>query len=400
MLTYLIHKNFQILSQDYVCEGKVKIGIVCYPTVGGSGILATELGHELAKNGHEVHFITYAIPFRLRLEEENIYFHEVTINQYDLFQYPDYALTLAVKIASVAQSHDLDILHVHYAIPHATSAYLAKQILDTKGRPAVITTLHGTDITLVGADPAYYQIVKFSIEHSCAVTAVSHSLREHTQEYFCIKSPIEVIHNFFTPKSEYFNDKPHRSHYVKDNEKLLVHASNYRPLKRVGDVLKIFVEVKKEVPCKLLLIGSGPDLGSVRNEVNELNLNDEVFFLGATREADSYIASGDLFLLPSEQESFGLVALESMAYGIPVVASNVGGLPEVIEDGISGILAPCGDVQAMAEKAIQILTDEKAYSSMSEAAGTRAKEKFSAETIVPQYEELYRRVIECSAKKS
>lgn len=373
--------------------GKLKIGIVCYPTVGGSGILATELGHELAKRGHEVHFITYATPFRLRLEEENIYFHEVEINQYDLFQYPDYTLILAVMIASVAENHDLDILHVHYAIPHATSAFLAKKILGRVKRPAVITTLHGTDITLVGMDPSYYKIVKFSIQQSCGVTAVSQNLKDHTNDYFCIDCPIEVIYNFYIPKKEYLGCKPFRGHYVKGEEKLLVHASNFRFVKRVGDVLKIFLEVKKTVPSKLLLIGSGPDLGAIRREVKERELCEEVFFLGTTQNVEGYIASADLLLLPSEQESFGLVALESMAYGVPVIASNVGGLPEVIENGLSGMLSPCGDIASMAENAIRLLKDELLYEKISQRAREVAAKKFSADLIIPQYEEFYRRIL-------
>lgn len=368
----------------------MKIGIVCYPTIGGSGVIATELGHELAKRGHEVHFITYDIPFRLRIEEENIYFHEVEINQYDLFQYPDYALTLAVKIASVVECYDLDILHVHYAIPHATSAYLAKKIIGDKKKPAVITTLHGTDITLVGMHPSYFEIVKFSIEHSDAVSAVSRSLRDHTQEVFSLKVPIRVIYNFYTAKKSFLTNKPHHATYVSEGEKLIVHASNYRPVKRVDDVINIFLKVREKVPSKLLLIGSGPDLGQVRKRVNDCNLCNDVFFLGATREVDEYIASGDLFLLPSEQESFGLVALESMAYGIPVVASDVGGLPEVIENGVTGFLAPCGDVSAMAEMAVNALTDDELYRRVSHAARKRVEEKFNTNEIVSQYEELYR----------
>lgn len=371
----------------------MRIGIVCYPTVGGSGVVATELGHELAKRGHEVHFITYALPFRLRLEEENIYFHEVEINQYDLFQYPDYALTLAVKIASVAECHRLDILHVHYAIPHATSAYLAKQILEAQGCPlSVVTTLHGTDITLVGIDRAYYQVVKFSIEKSDAVTAVSENLRTHTAEAFEIKRPIELIYNFFIPKEQYMSKRPCREEFVSEGEKLIVHASNYRPVKRVIDVIHVFERVRKKVPSKLLLLGTGPELDGVRRYVQKQGLEGVVHFLGVTREVDPYIASGDLFLLPSEQESFGLVALESMSYGVPVVASTAGGLPEVVEDGICGYLSPCGDISGMAEGALKLLTDEALYRSMSEKSKERANNYFSAEKIVSQYESLYERL--------
>jgi N-acetyl-alpha-D-glucosaminyl L-malate synthase BshA len=281
----------------------VNIGIVCYPTIGGSGVVATELGHELASRGHKVHFITYEIPFRLRIEDENIFFHEVEINQYDLFRYPDYALTLAVKIANIAQQYDLDILHVHYAIPHATSAYLAKKILGTT-KPKIITTLHGTDITLVGRDPAYFQIVKFSIEQSCGVTAVSKNLCEQTHKYFGICRPIEVIYNFFIPKPEIIKKKHMRGHFVRDDEKLLLHSSNYRSVKRVEDVVKIFIEVRKKIKCKLLFLGGGSGLTQIKDMVRELDLVNDVFFLGKNRKIDSYVSSSDLFLLPSEQESF------------------------------------------------------------------------------------------------
>jgi N-acetyl-alpha-D-glucosaminyl L-malate synthase BshA len=373
----------------------MKIGIVCYPSLGGSGIMATELGHELSFRGHEVHFITYEIPFRLQLEHNNIFFHEVEINQYDLFKYPDYALTLAVKIATVAQRYNLDILHVHYAIPHATSAYLANQILGTK-KPRVITTLHGTDITLVGRDPAYFQIVKFSIEKSCGVTCVSKNLCEQTHKYFKIQRPIEVIYNFFIPHSEIIGTKPMRSQFVEKDEKLLIHSSNYRSVKRVDDVVRIFLEVRKQVKCKLLFLGTGNGLEELRGMVKELNLEKEVYFLGKSRDVDSYVSSADLFLLPSAQESFGLAALEAMSYGIPIIATNVGGLPELIEDGKTGFLSPLGDVEGMARNAIRLLTDPHLYSEMSFAAIQTAQQKFSVEKILPQYEAYYERILhEC-----
>lgn len=371
----------------------MKIGIVCYPTIGGSGVLATELGHELAVRGHEIHFITYEIPFRLRLENPNIYFHEVEINQYDLFKYPDYALTLAVKIAHVAKHFNLDILHVHYAIPHATSAYLAKQILGTQ-KPVVITTLHGTDITLVGRDPAYYQIVKFSIERSCGVTAVSKNLRDQTCAYFGICSPpIEVIYNFFIPRSHLVGKKPIRHQFVKDDEKLLLHTSNFRSVKRADDVVRIFLEVRKKIPCKLLFVGSGAGLEGIHEMIEEQKLRDEIFFVGSSRYIDSYVASADLFLLPSEQESFGLAALEAMAYGVPVVATNVGGLPELIEHGVTGYLAPKGDVKQMSDYALQLLSDQSLYQKVSDAAKKSAHHNFCADKIVSQYEEYYRKAL-------
>ena len=355
--------------------------------------MATELGHELAMRGHEVHFITYEIPFRLRLEEQNIYFHEVEINQYELFKYPDYALTLAVEIAAVAKRHDLDILHVHYAIPHATSAYLAKQILGRK-KPVVITTLHGTDITLVGRDPAYFQMVKFSIEKSCGVTAVSQSLAEQTHRYFGISKPIEVIYNFFIPKPELVGKKPLHCHFAVNGEKLLLHSSNFRPVKRPEDVVLIFKEVHKHIKSKLLFLGVGKGIEEVRRLVEKEGLTEDVYFWGTSRNIDPYMASADLFLLPSAQESFGLAALEAMSYGVPVIASDVGGLPELIEHGKTGYLAPVGDVQQMAAYAVQILSDREAYHKMSEAAQKCACEKFCTFHIIPQYEAYYQKVLE------
>lgn len=370
----------------------MRIGIVCYPTLGGSGILATELGHELALRGHEVHFITYAIPFRLRLEEKNIFFHEVEINQYDLFKYPDYALTLAVKIAAVAKQCKLDILHVHYAVPHATSAFLAKQIINQK-IPKVITTLHGTDITLVGKDPAYYEIVKFSIERSDGVTCVSEQLKNETCRHFHTCCQVDVIYNFFIPKKELFHRKPFKKVFVEEDEFLLLHASNFRNVKRPQDLIKIFVEMQKYVRVKLLLLGSGPGLELIRKMAQELNVFDKILIMGNSSDIDPYIASADLFLLPSEQESFGLVALEAMAYGIPVIASNAGGLPEVVKDGETGFLSPVGDVQKMAQDGVKLLTHPELYDKFSKAAKHRAETLFSAEKILPQYEEYYASIL-------
>lgn len=369
----------------------MKIGIVCYPTVGGSGVVATELGHELAARGHEVHFITYEIPFRLRIEEKNIFFHEVEINQYDLFKYPDYALTLAVKMVDVSKHYQLDVLHVHYAIPHATSAYLAKSILG-KNSPNIITTLHGTDITLVGRDPAYFEMVKFSIQNSCGVTAVSQNLRCQTHKYFGIEKEIEVIYNFFTPRRSLIGKKVLRSSFVNENEKLLLHSSNYRSVKRVEDVVRIFQEVRKKIDSKLVLLGSGTGIEDIRTMVAELNLQDEVFFIGKSRDVDPYISSSDLFLLPSSQESFGLAALEAMAYGVPVVCTNVGGLPEVIEDGKTGFLSSVGDISKMSADAIQILSNPIAYKKMSVNGIKTAKEKFCVNKIIPLYEAFYEQI--------
>lgn len=354
--------------------------------------MATELGHELAARGHEIHFITYEIPFRLRLTEENIFFHEVEINRYDLFKYPDYALTLAVKIAEVSKEYGLDILHVHYAIPHATSAFLAKQILRTP-KPVVITTLHGTDITLVGRDPAYFEIVKFSIEQSCGVTAVSQRLRQQTRDYFGIDTPIEVIYNFYIPNKELIGKKPMRHHFVRGDEKLLLHSSNYRTVKRPEDVVRIFSEVKKQIPAKLLLLGSGMGIEDIRRMVVDLNLSKDVFFLGKNRDVDPYVASADLFLLTSAQESFGLAALEAMAYGVPVIATNVGGLPELIEHGKSGFLANLGDIAKMSEYAVQLLANPQLYNEVSQAARRRAEENFCVCKIIPEYEAFYQNIL-------
>lgn len=370
----------------------MRIGIVCYPTVGGSGVVATELGHALVARGHEIHFIAYDIPFRLQIENPKIHFHCVPINDYELFQYPDYALPLAVKISEVSIENSLDILHVHYAIPHATSAYLSRQLLKEKS-PAIITTLHGTDITLVGRDPGYHDIVKFSIEQSDIITAVSNNLKNETIKHFKIKKDINVIYNFFLPQKSILGHKPLRNNYVKEDEKLLVHSSNLRPLKRVEDVIRIFNEVRKEVPSKLLIVGHGLGIANLKKLVAELNINSEVYFVGKTMTVDPYVASGDLFLLPSSHESFGLAALEAMAYGVPTVASNVGGLPELITHGKTGFLAPCGDIKTMAQYAIHLLKDEKQYNQMSQECIKRAAENFCAEKIVPQYEACYNRVM-------
>jgi L-malate glycosyltransferase len=370
----------------------MKIGIVCYPTLGGSGILATELGQELAKRGHEIHFIAYDVPFRLQGEEKNVFFHEVEISQYELFKYPDYTLTLSVEMAAVAKRHQLDLLHVHYAIPHATSAFLAKQLLNHQ-KVAVITTLHGTDITLVGKDPAYFEIVKFSIEQSDGVTAVSNSLKCQTCCHFGIEKPVEVIYNFFIPRPELNNAKPMRHLFVEEGQKLLLHSSNYRAVKRPEDVVHIFKRVRQKVPSRLLFLGSGGEIESVRNLVDVEGLSKEVIFLGKSREVDPYVASADLFLLPSAQESFGLAALEAMAYGVPVIASNVGGLPELVEQEKTGYLSPIGAIDEMSENAIRLLKDEKLYQAVSQAATERAKNHFSVEKIVPLYEDYYKKIV-------
>lgn len=366
----------------------MKIGIVCYPSLGGSGVVATELGHVLASKGHQVHFITYEVPFRLRIDEKNIFFHQVEINRYDLFKYPDYALPLAVKIASISKKYDLDILHVHYAIPHATSAYLAKQILGDKS-PRVITTLHGTDITLVGRDPAYFEIVKYSIEHSDAVTSVSESLRRDTVEWFGIQKPIEVIHNFFIPRRGCIGKQPLREQFVSGEEKLVIHASNFRSVKRPEDVVRIFQRIRSKIPSKLLLMGTGEGIEAVRHLVKSEGLENDVYFKGKERNIDQYVASSDLMLLPSSQESFGLAALEAMSYGVPVIATQVGGLPELIEHGESGFLAPVGHVETMGDMATDLLSNPNLYEKISTGSQQRARGRFCISEIYPKYLSVY-----------
>lgn len=370
----------------------MKVGIVCYPSLGGSGVVATELGHELAAHGHEVHFISYEPPFRLKIDNHNIFFHEVEINRYDLFKYPDYALPLAVKIACVAEEYKLDILHVHYAIPHATSAYLAKQLM-REANPAIITTLHGTDITLVGNDPAYFEIVKFSIERSCGVTTVSENLRQQTIQEFQISRPIEVISNFFTPKPSLLGKKPLRQKFVKEDEKLILHSSNFRPVKRPEDVVKVFLEVRKKVASKLLFLGTGEGIEGVRRLVKEHRIENDVYFLGKRGEIDAFVASADLFLLPSSQESFGLAGLEAMAYGVPVISTHVGGLPEVIEHEVSGFLCTPEDIGQMAAYATRLLTDPQLYETISRNGAKRAAENFSSSKVYPQYVAFYKKVL-------
>lgn len=373
----------------------MKIGIVCYPTLGGSGVVATELGHALASLGHQVHFIAYELPFRLHVDEDNIHFHQVEINRYDLFKYPDYALPLAVKMASVTEEFDLDVLHVHYAIPHATSAFLAKELLGKK-KIAVITTLHGTDITLVGRDPAYFQIVKYSIEKSDKVTAVSENLKCQTIRHFRLEKPIEVIPNFFTPQEEILSNKPPQKNCFDGDEKVLIHSSNFRSVKRPEDVVRIFLKVRKSLKCKLLFLGTGAGIEEVREQVLENNVEKEVIFLGESRKIDKFIASSDLLLQPSSQESFGLTALEAMAYGVPVISTKVGGIPEVVIDGVTGFLSCTGDIEKMSRDAVLLLSDPELYQKMSGACKKRAAENFSVAKILPRYVAIYESAIEAT----
>ena len=371
----------------------MKIGIVCYPTYGGSGVLATELGKALAVKGHAVHFITYRQPVRLSEFNANIFYHEVRVPQYPLFEYPPYELALASALVDVALKYDLDLLHVHYAIPHASAAYMAKQIVKEKtGRNLpFITTLHGTDITLVGKDKTYEPVVTFSINESDAITAVSQNLREETYQYFHITKDIQVIYNFVDIQR--FNKKPidaFKQAVAPNGEKILVHASNFREVKRVGDVAKIFAGIKKSVDCKLLMVGDGPERADCEEYLNQLGLAQDVRFFGKQEQVEEVLAISDLFLLPSEYESFGLAALEAMASHVPVLSSNAGGLPEVNMDGKTGFLFHIGDVETAVAKGSQLLSNENLLNQFKQQAYEHAL-KFDIGNIVPIYENLYSR---------
>ncbi len=376
----------------------MNIGIVCYPTYGGSGVVATELGKALAQEGHKVHFITYSQPTRLDFFNENLFYHEVDINPYPLFQYAPYELALASKMVNVVDFEKLDLLHVHYAIPHASAAHLAKQILKTKGiQIPVITTLHGTDITLVGKDPSYEPVVTFSINQSDGVTAVSQDLKDDTYEHFDITKNIEVIPNFIDLKRFKKHKKDHfRKAICPNGEKLIVHTSNFRKVKRVQDVLLTFDKIRKVVPSKLLLVGDGPERINIENLCRELKTCDDVRFLGKQEAVEEVLSVADLFVMPSEKESFGLAALEAMACEVPVVSTNVGGIPELNVEGITGFMCNVGDVDTMTEKALHILQDENLPKFKANALA-RAKE-FDITNILPKYVDFYNKVIKESKK--
>jgi L-malate glycosyltransferase len=369
----------------------MRIGITCYPTFGGSGVVATELGLALAKGGDDVHFISYAMPSRLNILHERVHFHEVNVTPYPLFDpYPPYTLALATKMAEVAAYEKLDILHVHYAIPHAISAYLAKQILHSKLK--VITTLHGTDITLVGRDESYLPITKFGIEVSDGVTAVSTWLKDETALHFATDKTIDVIPNFVDP-ARFRRDSKVCNIYNAGGDKLLCHVSNFRPVKRIMDVVMTFERVAREVPSRLIMIGDGPDRSRAEAYIRERDLRDRVFFLGNVPNLEEVLGGCDLFLLPSETESFGMAALEAMASEMPVIATNTGGLPEVVIDGETGYLLPVGDVEAMAGRAIEILRDPELLKRMGRQGRALAVKEFDESWIVPRYRALYERVI-------
>lgn len=372
----------------------MKIGITCYPTYGGSGVIATELGKALAQRGHQVHFISYALPFRLTNFVENVFFHEVETSSYPLFEFPLYTLALASKMVEVTEFEGLDLLHVHYAIPHASSAYLAKNILKKKKDVKIITTLHGTDITLVGLEPSFLPLVKFSIEESDGVTAVSRFLKEKTITNYNIEKNIEVIPNFIdTNIFKPMEACTFRKHIAPVGEKILVHTSNFRQVKRVPDTIKILEKVIKEIPCKLLLVGDGPDRSECERLTRQLNLMDSVKFLGKQEGLVEILNSADIFLIPSQSESFGLAALEAMACGKPVVSSSVGGLPELIKHNETGFIAEIGDIDRMAKYVIDLLSNEKKYQAFSRNCRERAINKFDKSKVVPMYEEFYHHIL-------
>jgi L-malate glycosyltransferase len=370
----------------------MRIGITCYPTFGGSGVVATELGLALAKHGDNVHFISYALPSRLNLLHERVHFHEVTVTPYPLFDpYPPYTLALATKMAEVAAYEKLDILHVHYAIPHAISAYLAKQILQSKLK--VITTLHGTDITLVGRDESYLPITKFGIEVSDGVTAVSQWLKEETGTHFHTAKPIEVIPNFVDPARFRRDTSAFCQMFGAPGDKLVCHVSNFRPVKRVMDVVEVFHKIAAKVPSRLIMIGDGPERSRAEAYAREHRLRDRVFFLGNVPNLEEVLGACDVFLLPSETESFGMAALEAMCSEVPVIASRSGGLPEVVLDGETGYLVTVGDTDAMAARGIEILRNDELRRTMGRHAREHAVAEFDEQKIVPMYRDLYDRVI-------
>jgi L-malate glycosyltransferase len=378
----------------------MNIGIVCYPTFGGSGVVATELGKALAQEGHKVHFITYSQPTRLDFLNENLFYHEVEFHSYPLFEYPPYELALASKMVSVVRNEKLDLLHVHYAIPHASAAYMAKQILKTHGIIIpVVTTLHGTDITLVGKDASYEPVVTFSINQSDGVTAVSHDLRRETLHSFKITNEIEVIPNFIDLEKFKKQKKDHFKKAICPNdEALIVHTSNFRKVKRVNDVIRIFANIHDVIPSKLLMIGDGPERTKAETLCRELDICDDVRFLGKLEAVEEVLSVADLFLMPSEKESFGLAALEAMACEVPVISSNTGGLPELNVQGVTGFMSPVGDIDDMTQKALFVL-DKGNLPTFKANARKRAQE-FDITQILPLYEDYYHRIMEKTASRA
>jgi N-acetyl-alpha-D-glucosaminyl L-malate synthase BshA len=377
----------------------MKIGIVCYPTFGGSGVVATELGKALAKEGHQVHFITYSQPSRLDFLNENLFYHEVEFRSYPLFEYPPYELALASKMVSVVKNEKLDLLHVHYAIPHASAAYMAKQILKTQGiYIPVVTTLHGTDITLVGKDPSYEPVVTFSINESDGVTSVSEDLKKETYHSFKITREIEVIPNFIDLEKFKKQKKDHFKKAICPNgEALIVHTSNFRKVKRVGDVISVFNNIHKVIPSKLLMIGDGPERNFAETQAREFGISDAVRFLGKLEAVEEVLSVADLFMMPSEKESFGLAALEAMACEVPVISTNTGGLPELQIQGVTGFMSNVGDVEDMTKKSLLVL-DKNNLPKFKESALARAKE-FDITNILPLYEKYYQQILAKAAQQ-
>ncbi len=369
---------------------KLKIGIVCYPSVGGSGVVATELGKLLAENGHEVHFITSSVPFRLRKIDHNIHYHQVDVNDYSVFQYPPYEIELASKIAGVADREELDIVHAHYAIPHAVCAILGRQM--AKRDFKIVTTLHGTDITVLGQDCSLKRAIQYGIENSDYVTAVSGALAEETYKLISPAKEISTVYNFVDDRTYKRDSRFHslkKEFGIEENEKVIIHVSNFRPVKRVQDVVKAFKLILEEVPAKLLLVGDGPDMANIVELVDELHLNQHVLFLGKQNHLEGLYSISDLLLLLSEKESFGLVALEAMACGVPCVGTNTGGIPEVIEDGVTGYICEVGRIVEISERSLEILKDRELHRKFSEEAVKRALTEFSAMKILKQYEKIY-----------
>ena len=378
----------------------MRIGITCYPTYGGSGVVATELGIELAALGHEVHFISYSQPFRLSGRDDGIFYHEVPVSNYPLFEFPPYDLALASRMAEVAEFYALDLLHVHYAIPHSVSALLARQILAASGRHLpFVTTLHGTDITLVGLDRSYLPITRHAMQESDGLTSVSNYLREKTIEDFGVARPIEVITNFvncdvYAPIKDEAARARARAHLAKPDEALLLHLSNFRPVKRVLDVVKIFAQVAREMPAQLVLVGDGPDRSAAEWLAHDLGIHARIHFLGKQERVNELLPLADILLLPSALESFGLAVLEAMACKVPSIATRVGGVPELVDEGVTGLLFPVGDVEAMALGALSLLNDRKRLEEMRTAARRAAQKRFCATLVVPHYVRYYQQVLD------
>ncbi len=372
----------------------MKIGIVCYPTYGGSGIVATELGKYLARLGHEIHFVAYALPSRLNEYFDNVFYHEVKVLDYPLFEYPPYSLALASTLAEIVRYQKLDLLHAHYAIPHATSAYLAREILKKEHPVKIVTTLHGTDITLVGRDPSFMEVTRFSIEQSDGITAVSNYLREKTIEIFGIKNPIEVIYNFIEEQPDQTKKcQDLRRKIAPAGEIILSHLSNFRPVKRVEDVIEIAYRVMQKRPVKVMMIGDGPERAKAEVRARELNITEHVHFMGKQDNIYLLLSSSDVFLMPSRLESFGLAALEAMACGVPCVTSDAGGLKELVKNGVCGYTAPVGDINRMAELVLKIIHNHKSKEEWSASCRQYAFENFHANKIIPQYLNLYNKVL-------